>query len=789
MNAALACLLCCLAAADADAAPAGPPADGSDGIVRIDFGTESSPVRPGWLRVTHKTRWGPGVRAGWADANGLAGRNNPVPREWAMSRTRGYKRPPPIYTTDIRQDCVVGRESAELRIRVPAGRYRLWYLTGSAGGSGYQVWNIRLPFPNGIADINVSGRYAARTYSARRDVEGDVLALPVRTRSRWNLCALAVVPEAKWEAARPEIEALDREAKLLPPDVLAKWKEQPPELPPPPGGAFQAGAEDRKRGFAVFARPWVQPVWPNDIPGRDEMNPGVLRIFACPGEDEPLTISIHALADLPSLHFGAGGLDGPGGAHIRIRPEQAYRVRAMHVRPNYRTYGTYYRAPDLLWNCGDSREQGPGEGTSRRYWVNVSVPETAMPGTYRGHVAITGGGPASAAVRIPVELRVLPIKLQKDRSLVYGTYYRHPYDRARRAPDEFSRRWWTRKAECEFRDMARHGLNAWVGGVWGRMSDGGKWLMDFDHFGRKIDLARRHGLDKPIICHIPTSAAWRRHMKEPMGSHLRLVKRLPPKGFFDDITRLVRTIEKERRRRQWPELLYYPIDEPGRHPAAVRLMVETLKAIRRVAGVRTYVTADPAHEAFAPMRPHVDVWCCQPFSVPREQVLADAKKGIEYWCYPNHVAGENDHTPAAGARMTYGFGLWRSGFKALTPWIYQAVIGDPLNYLDGSAMDFFNRTGDDGAPIPCVLWEAYREGIDDYRYVTTLTRWIDRARELGLDERADVAAAELQAVWDAVDVQEKYKYDGLWEPGQFDAYRWLVARQILKLQEAVEDLR
>ena len=69
--------------------------------------------------------------------------------------------------------------------------------------------------------------------------------------------------------------------------------------------------------------------------------------------------------------------------------------------------------------------------------------------------------------------------------------------------------------------------------------------------------------------------------------------------------------------------------------------------------------------------------------------------------------------------MTYGFDFWRSGFRASTPWIYQAVIGDPWNYLDGSAMDFFNRTD-------------------------------------------DVARAELKYVRDNIDGQEKYKYDGLW---------------------------
>ena len=137
--------------------------------------------------------------------------------------------------------------------------------------------------------------------------------------------------------------------------------------------------------------------------------------------------------------------------------------------------------------------------------------------------------------------------------------------------------------------------------------------------------------------------------------------------------------------------------------------------------------------------------------------------------------------------MTYGFGFWRSGFRALTPWIYQSVVSDHWNYLDGSAMDFFNRTDDDGTPIPVALWEAYREGIDDGRYITTLERWIARARKAGLAELADAAAADLTFVWDSIEVQEKYKYDGLWDAEAFDVYRWILARQILRLQDAITE--
>jgi hypothetical protein len=138
--------------------------------------------------------------------------------------------------------------------------------------------------------------------------------------------------------------------------------------------------------------------------------------------------------------------------------------------------------------------------------------------------------------------------------------------------------------------------------------------------------------------------------------------------------------------------------------------------------------------------------------------------------------------------MTYGFGFWRSGFRALIPWIYQHNVGDPFNYLDGYTSDFFNRSEPDGTPIPVAMWEAYREGYTDYRYVHTLVQLIAEAKQHtapAVIEAVVKAEAELAFIWNAIRVQPKYKHDDLWAPADFDVYRWLVAQQILLVQDAL----
>ena len=197
----------------------------------------------------------------------------------------------------------------------------------------------------------------------------------------------------------------------------------------------------------------------------------------------------------------------------------------------------------------------------------------------------------------------------------------------------------------EHADMVAHGTRNVVLSCGGSPADAqGKFRFNWDLLAEKLDLWQKHGFRGPIVMGISTEGIYAKYMKERYGSHLRGVKD-PPEEFGREITAMVKAIEAERQKRGWPEFLYYPVDEPSTDAAAVSFMVKVLKACK-AAGVRTYVTADPTHDQFEPMRPYVDVWCTQPFAPDRETVLADTKaRGVEYWCYPNHVNGENDHTP------------------------------------------------------------------------------------------------------------------------------------------------
>ena len=782
----LVCLLCLLPAQAARAK-----------TFLFDMGTDKSELRAGFTRVTAKSVYTKEAGYGWKSADGLKERYKNYDREWKQNESRGSAEPPPIYTNEITCDTISSDKPNSFLLDLAPGDYTVYMLCGLSAGprNEYHYFDVRVGGPSTSsgppratsrggesATVKIPGLYRFEKQVFKTVLKGNQLSVDLAPKTDWLVSCLIVYPTAEEEKVRKDVlDALEQEVYFLPPDVAAKWKEtkNADDRPLP---AFSA--EDQARGYAVFARHWSEIIYPNTVPRPTELNPD-LAIFASLGEYEPVTFTVFPLKDLSAAKVTAGDLRCEG-AVIPAKNIDVRYVRYMLVRPNYSTYYSYHVAPDVLEHKDSVAVK---KGCNQTCWITVKVPDDAKPGIYEGKLTFAPAGGQAADVKL--KLRVLPIKLRQNPEHIYGTYYHDPLSSVDEKNTPAANEYFQRKAELERQDMIAHGMNTHTSHVTGlKRDDNGVWTIDGAETERRIALDRKYGLaSKPLITSFPVTMMYNKLVdKRGMGNHMRLLPDEIPQAYFDDVTKMVAVIEQERKKRQWPELLYYPIDEPSSEEKSVRFMTSIMKAIKKVPGIRTYVTADPSEDAFAPMWPYVDVWCCQPFVFGFEKIRQLSKeKNIEFWCYPNHISGENDHTPVKGARMTFGFGFWKSGFKTLIPWIYQADIGDPWNYLDGSAMDFMNRSTPDGEPIPVALWEAFREGIDDGRYIYTLEQLVVEGKNKGgkAAALAQEGEKELKYVWDAIQVQEKYKYDDLWTGADFDAYRWLLASEILKLQEAL----
>lgn len=563
-----------------------------------------------------------------------------------------------------------------------------------------------------------------------------------------------------------------------PPDAVPERRARP--QPPVPEQAreipFEETApepalndEERTRGYLLFHRPITEPIYPNTRPLPHER---LLELwaFATPGEVEPVNFALYPVRPLVNLRVRASPLQSPAGTIPSDRLEVRLLTYWNVGFPSYTTTGTYRRTPELLERV--TVHSSPA-GECQRWWIKIHVPEDARAGLYQGTVTVWDDG-FDRAVEIPLRLRVLGFRLVKDPRKRYSTYF---YVRNRilyKGRDEAFIR---KAADNDYRAMVEYGLDMFPT-FYLRCEDGKRITLAGEE---ELDRMRAAGLRGPVPVTADSAIARLYRDAVPGGrreSHWK-IDPLPPAAFYERVTALFREFERERQQKGWPEFVCCPIDEVD--PTCKEFGAKVYAAVK-AAGIRTYATKDPTAADARSYEPYVDIWCSQPYSVPYERIVSQDRH--EYWCYPNHNAGEikDRRTQGKGGRMTYGFGSWRSGYTTLIPWHWSwTPEPDAFDYLRGKYSGCGQRVDEEGEVIPAFYWECFREGIDDARYLYTLQQAIVE-REGSPDPAGAAAAREgrrlLEETWQAIRVQPRYLASGMWPSEEFQAVRWLLATRI-----------
>ena len=569
---------------------------------------------------------------------------------------------------------------------------------------------------------------------------------------------------------KPVDGALDRRARSQP-TVPDGAKEVPfIETAPEP---ILTGPE-KERGYLLFQRPLTESVYPNTRPLPEERIEALVA-FATPGEFEPVTFALYPVRPLQNLKVRVSPLTCSAGeipaSSVDVRLAAYWNVGY----PAYTTLTTYRRVPELLERV--TVHSSPA-GECQCYWLTVHVPDDAKPGLYRGTVHVWDDG-FGQAVEIPLALRVLGFRLQKDPHKHFSAYF---YTRNRilyRGRDEAFIR---RAADKDYQAMIDYGLDM-LPTLYLNCADGKRiTLADAGELERMLAA----GLKGPAPVTADNVIARIYRETTPGGTHANhwRVNPLPSPVFYDRVTELFRAFEIERKTKGWPEFICCPIDEVD---ASCKEFGTKVYAAVKAAGLRTYATKDPIGADAADYAPYLDIWCSQPYSVPYDRIVSQSR--YEYWCYPNHNAGEikDRRVMCKGGRMTYGFGFWRSGYTTLIPWHWGwPSEPDPFDYLQGRFSGCGQRVDDDGEVIPAVYWACFREGYDDARYLYTLQQAIVE-REGSKDPACLAAVSQgrrlLQETWDAIHVQPKYLAEGMWPSEEFDAVRWRLGTQTARLLE------
>ena len=744
-----------------------------DGIFRYDFGSKTSPLREGYVQVTPLK----GQGYSWSTSAKLKAVENTILESQANKRRQSIE-PPPVYFNTLSCDHVSGAGDALLKLKVPAGAYRAVMICGHAGRCkpGF-VWNIQ----TGGEEINNLGRFAIRELIFPVEAGADGAVISLKTKSSWLVNALLLVPEKKWKEFRKsdEYRSLRNEMFLLSDERLAKWKKIPQPIIRP--AAEPAWTEQQKnQGFALFRRGYCDPVFPGEFPRKEEID-APLRLFAAGNELESITFTVHALKDIDSVKLETSPLSGPRGAKLAA-PGIRY-VRYMMVRPHYTILDRYFEAPDIVMPYRKPLELEKGRNLT--FWLTVKVPAGTPAGTYTGQVRLSCG---KVTRNLPFTVKILPFDLEKDPDRIYAIYYRMPDpDASNDSPH--SARWLTNKRESELAGLRDAGFTGITMNFWATRRKGKELSVEMNRYRKGAEALNRYGITAPVPAGYGEGRLYADNMHKGLPPHLTGME-MPNDAYFADVEKTIQTIMAEYKKNpSWPEPLIYLTDEPDCTPTVVAYLKRVGEIAKRC-GARTYVTANPASKLFAPLFDVVDVWCPPSFALPPEAMKEWQKKrpGTEFWCYPNSVCGSNNHVTFAGARMTFGFGFWKSEFKALIPWMYQSIGGDQWNYLDAARMDFLNRTDDDGTPIPAMNFLCYREGIDDVRYLRTLRTRIDLAKRNGLAAAAARGEKLIGELREAIPAQRRYKdhEDGVWDCGTMDAWRWRIAQEIMNINTELQ---
>ncbi len=563
------------------------------------------------------------------------------------------------------------------------------------------------------------------------------------------LFAVAILPLQAQQTVQGPVTIYDTVYERVDPGepfTEAPRQEENWQPPQPSRDELKAGLIPFTRGEPFDIKPWSKP--------KADERVQYLQCYMAQGETSALWFAVYALEPLNSLDVS---IDHKQTA-AAVAPQSFVQVRYAHFwaqRTDWRGR-TYYVTPELLLDMRGGKAQFPSrggtlewralnvpKGESRLFWITVRVPPNCRPGTQTRTLVVKAQG--KQALQIPLQIHVYPFRLNKPpdkRWLLYSDSHL-----LGNLPDE--------KLKALLREIAEYGIDGLTELPFGQLDlsrlQEGKVGYDPQPLLRWHRLMREAGLRGPhtigtfieeqvpgqLGIQVDVNREWDERVRDAMRLIARtVVSTLKPHGI------------------DW---LFYGWDEPG--PESIRA-IEQYRAWRE-GGAQTYVTffQRGTYDAAAQWMTHPCfsvglVASQQTAQWAEEQCRAHGQKFFWYGsgCY---LGQEGRMFPN---RYMAGWLFWKTKADGQVSWTFVRPHEDPFNDFDGFAVnntepkDQCTAYPEFAIPndyksiqriIPTIQWEALREGINDYRYLTTLRNVIAYARKVASQPKANRWAQEL----------------------------------------------
>jgi hypothetical protein len=688
-------------------------------IRKFDFGKNIALTFPGFTPVNHQTAYDPAYGYGWKGK--LA----------AEVQCGSYE-----YPNDLLSDFVPGHE---LDVDLPNGKYRVLFWAESANyWEPVEAYHDRKVAANGktvVEDKWTGERYMKERFFRHahdEDLPGDdhwekyvvprwtpftfdvevtdghlVMQFddPKNFESQypskdWPLNAMIICPVEDAAKADAWMKKLEAEEKRL-------FRLQYNELATGPDRSGQLASEKQPAvpgDYAVFVPDYFKDVYPASVPTAQELAVKEIALRAAPGQFEAAALGIFPNKDLGKTTVTAGELKSADGRVLPAGTVEAHKVRYKIMRRDTGNRFVYSVIPRMVdpENFADVKP-----GVTRTFHLIAHVPADAAPGVYRGTATVTPekGKPST----MPIAVEVLPFKLVEDRDfdLAFfglGIDFASAYPDTKPLAEDATRR--------NLKNLRDHGMTTTWGPGYAGYYNGKVNMQEVERF---VKLYRDAGFDGNMFVAYGCGQIYGADTREKIvDAYTQFTKRLAELGR----TKLMLSLADEPSK-----------GEEGSVHEPYTKTIERLKLYKDVPGLMT----SGYYSGIEELIPWFEV------SILGGHNEAFVKKvkaaGKRCWVY------------GAGAkRFSFGFyaaKLKEAGVEGMVAWHYGTAQGDAFNSLDGREEDHAMAWCLPDGMINAVIFDRVREGVDDFRYLTTL-------RTLAQQKKDSPAAAEAKKLIDEI---------------------------------------
>lgn len=369
-------------------------------------------------------------------------------------------------------------------------------------------------------------------------------------------------------------------------------------------------------------------------------------------------------------------------------------------------------------------------------WINIRIPEDSQQGKYFGNIKILDDNNIINSLTLCIE--VYPIKLSKP-DIPFGMYY----DEAR-SPQMYSSLKYQKKY---FEDMKNHEMNSvTVYNYLEFLKKDGSCYCDFEKSWRGSGTGLNTVMKILKESKLVASNAPILFLSKKEGNSL---------GGGDLNMATIKKIIQQSRENDWPEFLFYLVDEPFRSgfvKNARTIYNRSYKVLSRSLMPKLITAIGP--KGIQQVGDLYDIWMYDIYfeQIEKYRLLAE-RQGKDFWiydCRPNRFSpGEQ--------RYFAGLFTYKAKAKGNFCWVYIHYKDLYLKKENQVFPAYIPKYGyvlpSNQGPIPFIKWEARREGIDDYRYLITLEEIIKKAKTIGKLEEAYLAAQTLNSIMNTIKLE------------------------------------